>query len=306
MIKAKRTGEGECGNPRKRAAEAERAWLAGRSAEERRALQIHDTGREDARLRDALTVDDEAAELADARKAADGRRQRAKETERDRERSRSRPHKHLPAGVVELPFVEEQQGDRSVVRPASKGAQGARVALGFRAYPHGDSFERVTPELAGAAVALRASFDVQPYDGARFTSATGQVARPMKVRREVANAIRAAAACLDEAWISILIELATDALAARVRVARGAVHMVHGLPRPSTNPAGVHHALRAQVRRLGRDLPSHVDVALVTSVLEGLAVGGGKGGRSGKVSVDTMRARLAVPSRLPVKPRRRP
>jgi hypothetical protein len=294
-------GDGRSGQGLSTAArQAERTWRA--HSKEAAALPPEELRPTRAERRARLELQ---AELGDERAKERAveilRRARDNDVERERLRNRrKRPHKHLPTGLVELPFVVEvsaREPSRVVVTPAKKSDRGARVAIGLRRDSTDNAFVRVTPELARDAASLRAAFDVQPYDDERFFSSTAQQEAPMMVRSAVAEAIRVAAAVLDLEWSDVLIELATDAIVERVRVGRKAANMVDGVPPPAVSAPDVHRELAHQVGR-HRPLPADVDVSLVAWVLEHLALGAGKGGRNGKLRVDTMRATLRDPRKL--------
>jgi hypothetical protein len=226
------------------------------------------------------------------------------EDERERERlraGRKRPHKHLPTGLVLLPFVQEMstKTGRTIVRPAAKDETPTGTALGLHHAAEEPGFERVTPELAATAQALRALFDVLPYEGAvngKLSLGLDSVRR--FIRPEVANAIRAAADAARGVWISLLIELVTDARLEDERVARRAVPLVGPqIPRPRT-ATEIYGSTERQMRRMGFGLPAHVNVALVAWVRDHLAIGVHRGGgKSAKLAAPKVRTLLADPKK---------
>lgn len=288
-------------NVTKRAADAESEWR--RSSAAAAALpsaEIRGTrGERRAKLEYQRTHGNEAS-----KHAADELRRRERDNDAERERTRNRrnrPHKHLPAGLVELPSTVESREGIEVVSPAEKETPGARIAIGLRTAGYDEMLsgvERVSPELAQAAEQLRGIFDVRSYD--RETFSHPENAPRMLVRREVAEAIRAASDVVRTAWIGIAIERVTDAVVERERAARGGADMVgdEWMPRDPVEPAKV---LRSIVRGCSPfgGLPDYVDEKLVEWMLVKLAVGVSRGGgRRAKMSAAKMRGLLADPTRL--------
>jgi hypothetical protein len=235
-----------------------------------------------------------------AKRKAEAALMRERSDTRERERlrnARKRPHKHLPAGLVELPFTVSDTKDGQIVTAADEGDSGAKLAIGVRRHDERRNFEHVSPELARDAEALRSVFQVESYDAERVFSGGP---RPMVVPPEVADAIREATRVLQRAWVTFALEAVTDAIVERESKARGAVDMVEsGAPRPPTTPEDVHAAIAYQMRRLGQRLPDHVSVNVVRWMLSTLAVGVERGGgRSGKMGASRMREVLSDPEKL--------
>jgi hypothetical protein len=309
---AKKTTSDPAARKAREAKDLEREWSRNLklTPEQRRDLAPSNSERAEARLRDALAVELLAGDpTSEALKSVVHRQIEALENERVRERGRRRPHKHLPSGLVELPFVVRRERgrdgiERDYVRPADKGDPGAKLAIGVRHRGLGEAdcgevsrFARVDESLARDAAALHAAFNVEPYDRDRWSHST---ATRMMVRGEVVDAIRAAAQILGQVWISIALELVTEAIVKRIEDARGAVPMVETFaPPPATTTKGIYGVLERQMKRLGLSLPEHVDATAIAWMLDHLAVGTKRGGgRSAKLGAAQMRVVLGDPGKL--------
>ncbi len=185
-----------------------------------------------------------------------------------------------------------------------------------------EKLERVTPELYRAAGALRAIFDIQPYDPARAGEKTEltdrskkwlafygaefpqtkldyRPARAMLVRAEFAEAIRTAIKLAQDVWISFALEDVTAALVGRDAVGRGGVDRApSGVSRPATTASAIYETILVRMRNVGLTFPPHVDERVVEWMLAHLAVGAAARGARSTLSPRRMRDALATPQKL--------
>lgn len=123
----------------------------------------------------------------------------------------------------------------------------------------------------------------------------------MHMRREFADAIRAAVTIASKVWISIALALVSRAVLEVEATARGAVVLaerVHGVEYP-TSAKAIFAVLVGKMRELQLPLPGYVDVRTIEWMMTHLALGSTRGGgRTGKLSASTMRATLADAAKL--------
>lgn len=248
-------------------------------------------------------------------------RARADAAERERLRNhRRRPHKHVPSGLVQWPYVVDEDGELRLV-PDGEPHTGKYLAVRPGA-GEVDRWQRVTPELAREARMLRGVFDLRLRSVPKFggeLAPLDEIARAdaerardeggtcghvhftlgggRSIAPEVADAIREAAKIVSGVWISMLLGRVEDARVVEEQRARG--HKPAEQHAEAFSPKAILVLLYMDLLYLRLELPAHIDEHVIAWVLERLAVGVTRGGgKSGKIAGPQMRELLADPEKL--------
>jgi hypothetical protein len=147
-------------------------------------------------------------------------------------------------------IIEERAGKLPVLHLRPEGTSGSKALIGWTRQ---SVVEPVMPELARDAAALRTIFDVEPGCD-REDADVFKVGPKTLVRKEIADAIRLAAAEVRKVWIPIALDLVATATITLIVQARGDLDawadLRPNLPTPPTTAEAIYQALVVECRQV--------------------------------------------------------